>query len=61
MDLDTVDSYMCRLCMSEDDVILYSIFDDVHVEESTVSKIWDCLNLKVTVFSTLILVFYNAR
>jgi hypothetical protein len=52
MDSDVEDSTMCRMCMCEDDVILYSIFDDV----STADKIWECVGLKV-IFITSVLAF----
>jgi hypothetical protein len=49
MDVEAVEVQMCRLCMAEDDVVFFGIFDsDVSTEESVVSKMWNCLNLKVT-------------
>jgi hypothetical protein len=40
---------VCRLCRCADDVLLSYIFDDSAGEESLVSKIWNCLSLKVRI------------
>ena len=40
---------VCRFCRSAGDVLLSYIFDDSAGEESLVSKIWNCLNLKVPI------------
>lgn len=39
---------VCRLCRGANDVLLSDIFNDVSAEDSVVSKIWNCLSLKVT-------------
>lgn len=40
---------VCRFCARRDDVLLSYIFDDSAGEESLVSKIWNCLSLKVPI------------
>jgi hypothetical protein len=40
---------ICRLCARGDDVVLRYIFDDSAGEESLVSKIWNCVGLKVPI------------
>lgn len=40
---------VCRLCRCGDDVLLNDIFDDITDDESVVSKIWNCLSLKVPI------------
>ncbi|XP_069684789.1 putative zinc finger protein 840 isoform X2 [Periplaneta americana] len=44
--MDTGDE-ICRMCMSDSDIVLHNIFNVTRVEESIVAKIWDCLGLKV--------------
>ena len=40
---------VCRFCRHADNVLLSCIFDDSAGEESLVSKIWNCLSLKVPI------------
>ena len=39
---------ICRLCMTEDDVILFNIFSNTKISDSTVLKIRECIGLKVS-------------
>jgi hypothetical protein len=50
MEVEAENDIMCRMCMCEDDAVFYGIFDsDISTGgESVVSKIWNCLNQKVT-------------
>jgi hypothetical protein len=51
MDIGAGGGIICRMCLCEDDAVFYDIFDsDIGTGESVVSKILNCLNLKVTTY-----------